>query len=720
MDETELIQHVPDNSYSILYPKIDGECINKLKQYFIKYERMSEKDINNIFSNAYKVLPYIVDPTIDDTKTNKILCLGKVQSGKTSFFISAMALAFDNGYNLVYVIGGTKNKLKNQNYDRLCANFANNDKISIIDITKDDHDNIKEMIGKGKKVILVALKNTSESTNLGKVEIYSKELSAIPSIIIDDEGDECSPGAPKLKHKNKYAGKTHDMLSDILNNIKICTFLSVTATPQANFLISTIDNLSPDYAVLVEPGDDYTGGNAFHDTFDNKHVIEIDDSSDFDKSIPESFKNAFYFYIYTLLIQNYRNDYRPFSMLVHPSSLTKVQSMVAEKINDFFEIVVNALKNQNTINYDMFYNNIYNSGAESIPIFNDYISFKQATSKYINYVLSQMKIYEYNISSSGKQSMENEKIDEKNYKIYVGGNMLGRGLTIKNLNVTYIYRDSKIAQIDTMYQRARWFGYKKSYFDICRVYMTKELKQKFINIVENENDMWDSINSFLLTKTNIKQFPRLFTLNNDKLRLTRTTVAKTITVERINPGYVYDKSICLTEIQKQKNRNLYNELLDKYYDCGFVRQYGSSDIQQHLVVERKFTNFYEEFLVKYDFPRGSKFGPKLFETLLEKIRSGESEDKIFVIFMRYRTGEYRSPISGGNAIKELPQSYDNGTSYPGDKSLPGFASVLSIQIHKVFIEKSNKDLFIPIIALNNPITPFNVKYVTGDNYYETI
>ena len=87
--------------------------------------------------------------------------------------------------------------------------------------------------------------------------------------------------------------------------------------------------------------------------------------------------------------------------------------------------------------------------------------------------------------------------------------------------------------------------------------------------------------------------------------------------------------------------------------------------------------------------------------------------------MRYRTGEYRSPISGGNAIKELPQSYDNGTSYPGDKSLPGFASVLSIQIHKVFVEKSNKDLFIPIIALNNPITPFNVKYVTGDNYYES-
>ena len=80
------------------------------------------------------MLSYLIDPSLNIKKTHKILCLGKVQSGKTSFFISSIALAFDNGYDLAYVIGGTKTSLKDQNYERLLENFSNNSNIKIIDI----------------------------------------------------------------------------------------------------------------------------------------------------------------------------------------------------------------------------------------------------------------------------------------------------------------------------------------------------------------------------------------------------------------------------------------------------------------------------------------------------------------------------------------------------------------------------------------------------------
>ena len=250
--------------------------------------------------------------------------------------------------------------------------------------------------------------------------------------------------------------------------------------------------------------------------------------------------------------------------------------------------------------------------------------------------------------------------------------------------------------------------------------MTKELKEKFIDTVENENDMWTSINAFLLTKTDIKKFPRVFTLKNDKLRLTRNTVSKTIQIERVNPGYEYDKSIALTSEQILNNKSLYEKLYLKYKDLGEDRSYGNSSIQHHFIINLRYTDFYNEFLSKYEFPRGSKFGSKSFEKILNQIKNGEYEDKISVVLMRYKTGEYRSTIAGVKAIKELPQSYDNGTLYPGDKSLPDLEKVLHIQLHPVYIDKSKKSDIIPLIALNNPITAFNVRYVTGDNYYETV
>lgn len=722
MSDIELFQYLDENAVeSIVSPQIYGECRLLLQEHMLNISKMDQNSVNHIFSNAYKILPYLVRPDLNYGKKHKVLCLGKVQSGKTAFFISTISLAFDNGYNLVYVIGGTKTKLKDQNFDRITYEFENNEKVKVININKKLHDDPRKLIDAGYKVVLVALKNVgSSSANLGVVEYYSRILSDIPSIIIDDEGDECSPGAPKLKMKNKNAGRTHDIISEILHNIEVCTFLSVTATPQANFLLSTIDELSPDYVVLVEPGEGYTGGNSFHDTYSNSHVFEIGDSDCFTHSIPETFKKALYFFIFSILTMNVRGNTKELSMLVHPSSLTKVQTMVVEKITDFLILIKNILSNKKNISYDEIYKSIYESGENAVLDFESFESFKTETEKIMINILQQINVYEFNVSSSGKQSIEEESRNNVKYKIYVGGNMLGRGLTIKNLNVTYIYRDSKITQIDTLYQRARWFGYKKAYFDLCRVYMTRELKEKFIDTVENENDMWHSINAFLLTKINVKQFPRLFTLNNEKLRLTRSSVSKTIVVDRVNPGYAYDRSISLTEVQKKENKNLYSLLFEKYKDIGEERQFGKSEHQNHFIIDIKYSEFFDEFLSKYKFPRGSKFGIRSFERLLEQVNNGVIENKIKIVLMRYKTGEYRTSINGNNAIKELPQSYDDITEYPGDKCLTDLEHELHIQLHPVYTNKEKPDDIIPLIALNNPITSFNIRYVTGDNYYEAI
>jgi hypothetical protein len=717
----ELIERVGDQVPGLLNsPKIDG--------YFkrVMVDRLAEENssdtISHIFSNAYKAIKLFSDPSFlpKDNQLSKILCLGKVQSGKTAFFTASLALAFDNGYSLAFLIGGTKNKLKEQNYDRAELEFSNNQKVIVHELDADYQDNIDAEIARGVKVIIVALKNASQNVNLGAIKTLVKAHSNIPMVVIDDEGDEYTPGSPKSKcHRGS---KTHDAIGEIIYTPKICTYLSVTATPQANFLISTIDEMSPDYAVLVQPGDGYTGGNAFHDIMANPHTIGIADSDDFADSIPDSFLKALYFFIFAACLKRSEGDLKPYSMLVHPSYLTTVQGVVASKIKDCFDGIKRILMNKSDISYPDALEKIRQASLE-------YTSMNKG--KMVNFdliesslpdVLDQIVLFEFNVSFEGQQSLLNEKDDKSLYKIYVGGNMLGRGLTIKNLVVTYIYRDSKITAIDTLYQRARWFGYKQSYFDICRVYMTDELKRKFITTVENENDLWTAVSSFLLTKMNIKEFPRVFSLNDTsgKMILTRKTVSNTVVLERINPGYQYDKAILMSGEERQSNRQLFADYLKSHEQFGQEQDFSSSGGQTHFIIDTTYSDFYYSFLAKYNFPKGSVFGLLGFTRILGQIHDGKMSDKINIIVMRYKKGEFRSalgPVGAETNIKELPQGYDEGSGYCGDKELTGYYDKVHFQIHLVYIDQNHPELAFPLLAFNNPITVDSIKYVTGDNVY---
>jgi hypothetical protein len=293
------------------------------------------------------------------------------------------------------------------------------------------------------------------------------------------------------------------------------------------------------------------------------------------------------------------------------------------------------------------------------------------------------------------------------------------------LIVTYLYRDSKVTAIDTLYQRARWFGYKKDYFDVCRVYMTEELKRKFIVTVENENDLWSTMDTFLMTKYRIKSFPRIFSLPDEtgKMILTRRTISKTVVLQRINPGYQYDKSICLSEKDLAENRSLYESYFAMHSKDGQPENFSKSGSQIHFVIETTFTEFYKNFLCGYHFPRGSVFGLLGFQKILAQINSGKYDDKLAVMVMRYATGEYRSAIENDGVktnLKELPQGYDNDSGYAGDKDLPGFLNRTYFQIHLVFTEKGHPEETIPVLAFNNPISAKSIKYVTGDNVYDGI
>lgn len=677
---------------------------------------MGKDTCANIFANAFEAIKLFASPVHESERNlSKILTIGKVQSGKTAFFISTTALAFDNGYRLAFLVGGTKDPLRDQNYRRVKSEFSNNDNVVVYDFNNVDDIDIQFNLSQGKNVILVVLKNPAKTKNLGALLKTAENFSNVPTLVIDDEGDEYSPGAPQTKAGDN---KTHRVLSEIVYTPSTCTFLSVTATPQANLLISTPDALSPDYCTLVEPGDGYIGGIDFHDTLKNPHVEIVDDADDFKDSIPKSFESALRFFIMACCIKASEGDRGDYSMLVNPSSYTIIHSGIVRKILDKIKVITKLLLPDNPALQDEY--------ATMELEFNEYKKMNPGTDAsfdvaigYLNYVIDKISAYEFNATSSGKlDQIRAKEADDKKYKIFVGGTMLGRGLTIKRLIVTYIYNDSKKSAIDTLYQRARWLGYKSSYFDVCRLYLTYNLQQKFIDIVESETDMWNSISSFLDAKINIKKWPRIFTLNNDQLMLTRPTVSKTVPLERVNPGYSYDKTIFLSPLERAANRDLANRYRELHGE-GHEYDFSNSKNQTAFVIHTTFTEFYDQFILSYKYPRGANLGPVVFKKMLNQVKDGELPDEIYVIYMRYKSGEKRTGINHDRAIAELPQGRDPGTGYTGDRDLPQFAKELHVQIHMVYTQ-SGQDISnaFPVLALNNPISKKMIQMVTGNNIYE--
>lgn len=727
-DKIELVEEIDEKGDKyILSPIIDGKNANLFRQKLIEDCDGDESISNNVFTNAIQSLRYFVNPSHkDDSKTlSKILTIGRVQSGKTSFFLATISLAFDNGYNLAYLIGGTKKPLVDQNYDRSVSEFANNYNVKIYLINEVDENQVSLDIDNGFKVIIVALKNSAVDTNLGKVQKFVCAMSNIPTLIVDDEGDEYTPGMEAVAKRIGRDGVNHDLIADIISIPSICTFLSVTATPQANFLISTINAISPDFCVLVQPGAGYTGGNSFHDTEDNPHIQDIYDGDDFSETIPESFKDALYFFIFSICFKRSKKDFRPFSMLIHPSSLKAIHENVAEKIKLRIEAISRPLTNRKNVSHTEHANRVldqFETYKKMNPEYDMPLDAESIISEFSN-ALSLLEIFVFNTGEIGRNDILAEKASSALYKIYVGGNMLGRGLTIKNLSLSYIFRDSKVTAIDTLYQRARWMGYKGEYFDVCKVYMTQSLKEKFVAISDNENDMWNSISAFLQTKYRIKDFPRLFTLSDDsgKLILTRKSISKTLTVEIVSGGYQYDKTLAFSPDSVTNNRENLLNYLTAHENGARLVQFGTSDVQRHLVIETSFSEFFNEFISKYQFPNHSKkIGRMSLEKLYDQVQSGIISDELSVLIMRYENKEFRSfvEIDGQKWLKELPQSYNEGvTQYEGDKNLSGYKDKMHIQIHLVYIDKNNTNDYYPILVLNNPLSKKTIRFVTGENDY---
>jgi hypothetical protein len=75
----------------------------------------------------------------------------------------------------------------------------------------------------------------------------------------------------------------------------------------------------------------------------------------------------------------------------------------------------------------------------------------------------------------------------------VGGNMLGRWVTIENLLVMLYCRNSKSTNMDTLYQHARMFWYRQDMLKYMHIYMPDVVYDKFHATYETDEYLRERI-----------------------------------------------------------------------------------------------------------------------------------------------------------------------------------------------------------------------------------
>lgn len=675
---------------------ISGGHIEKIKDYLLQ-DGIAESGVNNIVNNAAKTLGYCPNPLVDEDKSVTGLVIGKVQSGKTSNFISLIALAFDNNYNIVIVFGGTKNNLLKQNKTRIEEYFEKVDDVVVLSTVEDKDElteaKINNFIELGKKIIIVTLKHPKRINNLREDLISKSSICEQPILIIDDEGDEYSLNTLSKK------GKESSVFASIKQLLAVCkkhAFISVTATPQANIIIPVVNVLSPDFGVLVEPGIGYCGLDTFHDV-GSQYCIEIDDneSSILDNDgVPASFYRALALYYVGAAIYHERSKKtKKYSMLVHPSRIVKDLSSVLSKTEEIVEHWRMLAKNPDDIDFDSLKRHL-------VSAFDEY---KEQGVLVKSYDELQDKIL-YQIKDCGIHLITgnnhlNDK--DKNYtnNIYIGGDMLGRGLTIKGLAITYIIRTSKgTSNVDTVQQRARWFGYKRDILDLCRIFASKKILEEFEDIKNHEEDLWFTIEQNNLNGINFKNMKRLFVLSN-KLRMTRTSVGDTYKYS-FNSWNCENNFIDRQEYQ-DNNVEVVNKILNDFDDKIQIISYGDKS-HNRVIRDLPFSTIVNDYLSDFHFPVDAECSFTFIKKINEYLsNSGECIlcdivwPRCECIDGKWIQKDSKHDIKNGKISNYMVGQRPKGATgdsikYPGDRKI-NRGNVIEIQFHNIYDNLTGKN-----------------------------
>jgi hypothetical protein len=491
------------------------------------------------------------------------LLYGRVQSGKTLAMITLAAAAFDNKFKLVVVLTSNYVKLVEQTAGR----FRAIDGRKIYDSTRSEDwqretEHIRRQLDRSG-VLIVCAKDSTHIQYL--VELLETVGAAnYPALIFDDEADQATPDTTTAARASAKSGSptrgsaifrrvvSNDDVDEIGQSVREKlrhnVFVQVTATPYALLLQNADTPLKPSFTFLVKPGDGYTGGESFF----SERQIDPDDGGPPLVLIPDEdskhlagnpsvpplgLRRAIAFFLVSAGAQqilNPRSRQQGQNFLCHTSMSKaeheKLRKLLADYLPRLEDELPRGLGTETWADIAWAHAEL----LRTLPHAPSLADIAQAQANRLH--LRSLVVVN---SDNGNASFES------GLNFIIGGNILGRGLTIDNLLVTYYLRQAKVTQMDTMLQHARMFGYRRDIMGLTRVFLTKSLALRFHGIHDAEQALRDQF----VDSPN----PRMVRISVVKsMKPTRTSVLDSSSLGTFTPGqhlYPYEPVFRLEELR---------------------------------------------------------------------------------------------------------------------------------------------------------------------------
>lgn len=510
---------------------------NRLEAFLRADPGRPAQQVDSIASESIRVLRQLHDPQRSTAFQSRGLVVGYVQSGKTANYTALAARAADAGYRIVIVLSGIHDSLRNQTQNRLERELTGHQApgqpraergrewISLTSPTEDFKEPDERILQSPAPFLAVVKKNVVVLQKLDHwLKAAERYLEEMPVLIIDDEADQASintkgnraldptVGEDDDSDDNLKPSKTNALIRSILSRTRKAAYVAYTATPFANILINPeaidrrvgIDLFPKDFVIQLPRPSGYTGTEElFGVGAQGREVLrtvpeddvralraprihrksEIVISVDSHAGLPPSLADALLTFCLAGGVRSVRGMGRnAHTMLVHVSQRTADQERIANAIRNQLEVWREAERQGQELRNLLHPVWEAMKGGLSEPADDDAVLRASIAA------LRELVVLELN-SVTG----ENLEYDEKpgRHIVAVGGNRLSRGLTLEGLTVSYFLRTASMC--DTLLQMARWYGFRRGYEDLIRIWTTDGIARWFSELALVEQSLRDSI-----------------------------------------------------------------------------------------------------------------------------------------------------------------------------------------------------------------------------------
>ena len=550
----------------------------RYKDYLIDKKHFSPSVVSTLGDDTLdqKLMKYILNPkaTYPTPVLKRGLIIGDVQSGKTSTYIGFICKAADAGYRVFLLLTGTIESLRRQTQERveegfvgidMSANATGGKRVGVgednkpilamaltsrtgdfagdsnkIAVALSDKDAVVFVIKKQKDVLtklkdwLVSL-NADPST--GKIDI--------PMLMIDDEADNASINTSKSKEDPTTINRLIRELASIFTK---ANYVGFTATPFANVFIDpettekmeTQDLFPEDFIVALPTPSNYVGPNRifaengeFHSQLryitdagreeDDGYPFYFKHKKEWEDELPESLTDAIYTFYLANALRDLRGDIKDHrSMLINISRFVRVQKYIKSEVDAIHTRAYTSIKYNLSHDFDESMKDpvlkrLYDNWNK------EYSSLEYDWDDIVDVLFSAMERIQIKVVNSSRSSEKLEYPKNESLRVIaIGGLALSRGLTLEGLVISYFYRNT--CTYDVLMQMGRWFGYRKNYEDLFRIWTHESSARWYADI----SDATDRLKADMDRMHDLKRRPKDFGIRvrNDSAELSITAYNK--------------------------------------------------------------------------------------------------------------------------------------------------------------------------------------------------